>query len=382
MRLSMRPCMAKALRIVSVHTELSTLLSINLTCALRASLALSPISHSIPSPCQVTQPTQSFILHLQHHASQHSLTVIMPVKKNATLDDLMYRGFHRGLHWETQGSVDVGRRPGTLERRYRYLLMHPHSRHFAKVITHRLGVSHKGVVSTALAQLYKVATENVLWCGRMEPVEFFEWVKDYMEWSSYFTKEEFWAFTYKLFHARALHLNLALRPGQQRPAPNHPLVRAIDDFKQKFFDTYNPEYTENLGPRPKQDDIERIEDVRCEARRAIDQYFPRALTHAEGEGDGTDKRVARVLEHHEWPPLRGWDLDEEEEEESLGFYYDFGPRYRDRFQERADAEDDEEEGDKKKMKENEGANDDDDGDIVMGGGAADAMDIDMGGLRM
>ncbi|KAI0008326.1 hypothetical protein F4779DRAFT_456869 [Xylariaceae sp. FL0662B] len=305
-----------------------------------------------------------------------------------SLSKLMYQGFHSGFQWETQGTKVHDQETQVVTHSYRSLLHHTHSFHIARIISRGLDTTRKDVASQALARLYDHATDNIDLCKEMSPEEFFAYAKDSWDWSSKFRDEAFWAFTYKAIHARAIFLaTVEVREGKK---PHYrPLTHAIDRFTETFHDYYGPHYP-NLGKNPNQEDIETVLDDNFEGSRVIARYFPFDLTDEKGEGDGGDQEFVRTLPAETAGTVKAFnpmDIDrgnapnDEREDTNYtpGFYWDFGPKFRDRYQAKRDHDDGEEDEDKDKGRtstmgvDNDVVIDDDDDDDTM------MMDVDGGG---
>ncbi|KAI8631109.1 hypothetical protein F5Y19DRAFT_482988 [Xylariaceae sp. FL1651] len=286
--------------------------------------------------------------------------------KTLYLRDLFFLGFHSGMRWKTQGTITT-HKDGTLTESFRFLLRFPGSLRIARLLVRGLGSDSKTLISYALADLYDYAADNVEHCMRTSPQDFFAEAKDSRSWSAKLSAEEFWALTYRLFHARALFL--ASTSDRTRGEPNgQPLIVALDNFKDRFEATYDVNCTPDCGKTPHQEEIERVEDVRFLRRELHTQYFQ--LCQANQEGDGTDQIFTGEEEQGPTDPSAAdYKPDEKvprEMNEIIGFYYDLGPRnprygYKDAYQEIEDAmRIDEEERQAK-----DAVIDDDEGDIAM-----------------
>ncbi|KAI0105067.1 hypothetical protein GGR51DRAFT_572107 [Nemania sp. FL0031] len=265
-----------------------------------------------------------------------------------TLSLLMFRGFHSGLRWETMGYKTYDADDNVLNHSHHYLLHHRHSTHIAKVLFRNLNTKSKRVIGDCLADIYNFAADNVHLCGRMEPQKFWAHAKNSWEWSSNFRDEAFYAFTYKLFHARALYLETV--PRLLRPKDNHPLIDALDRFYDRFHDRYDPEsvLTSTIGGPISQEATEAVEDEIFLVRHTRRAYFKYSL--ATSEGDGGDRLVINIIQD-----LQDLEFDPNEQkyaprvvvpaeftEDTVGFYIDLGPRnprygHKDAYQEIEEA---------------------------------------------
>lgn len=122
------------------------------------------------------------------------------------LSELMFQGYYSGLRWETEGYKTYNIE-GNIVHRHRFLLRHLHSTHVAKILYRNIGCRKKRVISDCLSDIYDFAADNVHLCSRLRPQEFWAYAKNSWQWSADFRDDAFWAFTYKLFHARALYLD-------------------------------------------------------------------------------------------------------------------------------------------------------------------------------
>ncbi|KAL7620941.1 hypothetical protein AAE478_008252 [Parahypoxylon ruwenzoriense] len=205
---------------------------------------------------------------------------------------LMFQGSHGGFKWVTKGRSEYDESTQTFVKQYRFLLHHPHSFHLSKVITRGLKTKDRLVISLALSDIYKFASQNIDLCRSMEPQDFFAAAKNSYEWSSGITDKAFWALTYRAFHARALFLETVLTPYGEKPM-EHPLVRALDLFREAFEDYYPIRAAEIADKLEKvcQENIERVQDELFLNKSLHAKYFPYELTHEDGEGDGEDKII-------------------------------------------------------------------------------------------
>ncbi|KAI1080531.1 hypothetical protein F5B20DRAFT_102621 [Whalleya microplaca] len=322
------------------------------------------------------------------------------------LAKLIYQGFHSGFQWETQGTKELDQEAHVVKHHYRSLLHHQHSSHIARVIFKGLETDRKDVTSEALAKLYDHAAENVDLCGRMSPEEFFACAKDSWAWSSNFTNEAFWAFTYKAFHARAIFL--ATTEVQDGKEPHYrPLTHAIDRFRENFFDCWREDYP-NLGKNPNQEDLEQVRELNSYVAETVAKYFPFNLTDEDGEGDGTDKVLVRLLPEETKETMKDVDMmnagqsgsiNDESEQMIAGssWYYDFGNKARFGFDDKYKAErdlDSEGEDDGKAAKmgimgvgnvpdgDGDGDGDGDDDDVAMMDVDAPCNDLSLDGLNL
>ncbi|KAJ8120346.1 hypothetical protein ONZ43_g2923 [Nemania bipapillata] len=270
----------------------------------------------------------------------------MPARTPA-LYELMFKGFNNGLRWETKGYKTYDAETNTLTHIHRFLLLHRHSRHLAKVLFRNIRTTQKGVIADFLTDIYELATKNVHLCGRMKPQEFWAYAKNSWEWSANFNDEAFWQFTYKLFHARALYLDSVALEDQPEC---HPLIEALDCFRDTFYDYYDPEAVLKplVGRNLNQEAIEDVEDDMFIARNTRQMYFKYA--QVDSEGDGNDQLVATIIWDDQDPEL---DPNDEKYavntgppaeflEDNTGFYIDLGPSnprhgYKDAYREIEDA---------------------------------------------
>ncbi|KAI0483680.1 hypothetical protein F4859DRAFT_529011 [Xylaria cf. heliscus] len=263
------------------------------------------------------------------------------------LSDLMFQGYHSGLRWETKGYKTHDANGNTVHV-HRFLLHNPFSTHLAKVLFRNLEPRTKGVIGDCLSDIYNFAADNAHLCEHMEPEAFWAHAKNSWEWSADFRDDAFWAFTYKLFHARALYLDTV--PRAYRPK-GHPLIDALDRFRATFYNLYGldsaiaPHFAKSVT----QEDIKNVEDEIFLSRRIREAYFQYASE--DSEGDGTDRSVTTVLQQqqqqecpdpveekyrpHTNPPA-------EFMEDNVGFYFDLGPRnprygHKDAYQEIEEA---------------------------------------------
>ncbi|RYC62337.1 hypothetical protein CHU98_g3866 [Xylaria longipes] len=305
------------------------------------------------------------------------------------LSELMFQGYHGGLRWETKGHKTHDP-DGYLVHIHHNLLHHPHCTHLAKALFRNLGSRTKGVIGDCLSDIYDFAANNVHLCEHMEPKEFWAHAKNSWEWSANFNDEAFWAFTYKLFHARALYLHTVHRAYHPK---GHPLIDALDRFRDAFNSLYALE--SNLGPTSanniSQESIKDVEDEMFLSRQICEAYFQYA--GEDSEGDGTDRIVTTIVQDEDHDPNREKYLPNtnppaEFTEDNVGFYIDLGPRnprygHKDAYQEIEDAlkkEKEEELRAKQQQAEATGIEE----DIVMMGvgkeGGDDIGDVGMGGL--
>ncbi|KAI0864025.1 hypothetical protein F4860DRAFT_521383 [Xylaria cubensis] len=236
------------------------------------------------------------------------------------LTEIMFRGFHSGFRWETKG-YKTHNTDGSIVHTHRRLLHHPHSTHIAKTLFRGLGSRTKSVIGECLSDIYNFAADNVHLCKYMEPKEFWAYAKNSWEWSANFRDDAFWAFTYKLFHARALYLHTVHRT--YRPK-GHPLIDALDHFQDAFYNLYAPKststptFTNTL-----------TEDEISEGSRIFKSYF-RYTWHG-SEGDGTDRTVETIVQDENHDPngeryIPNAAPPAEFMENNVGFYFDLGPR--------------------------------------------------------
>ncbi|KAI0883865.1 uncharacterized protein GGS22DRAFT_195043 [Annulohypoxylon maeteangense] len=218
-------------------------------------------------------------------------------RKQLSLQQLFHRGFNSGLHWQTQAKDVYDERLRRELKKHRFLLHHPHSIHLAKVLARELNTTNRTIISLALSHVYEFAAEKIELCRDFEPEEFFARAKNSFAWSSKINDHAFWAFTYKAFHARAIFLNVTLRPGEEPPA-GQPLAQALDRFLDEFLRYYPIHQTDVLqkGDKICQENLELAEDEVSLNKPVFDKYFPHHLTHHEGQGDGTDKLVLDMEE--------------------------------------------------------------------------------------
>ncbi|KAI0405130.1 hypothetical protein F4802DRAFT_564509 [Xylaria palmicola] len=232
-------------------------------------------------------------------------------------------GCHSGLRWETKGykTRDL---EGRITHVFRFLLHHPHSAHISEVLFRKIGSTKPEIVSELLAKIYDFAADRVHLCQHMEPCEFWARTKNTREWSSHFQDQAFWAFTYKLFHARALFLSTV--PGEHHPS-GHPLLYALDRFRHLFYTFYDEDciFMPNVGRHTPQDSINNVGDETPQPRRSRDAYFQYAITSS--EGDGTDSKIARAVENEDEDPnsKRYYKGDTSLAEGFIGFPIDHGP---------------------------------------------------------
>ncbi|KAI8959747.1 hypothetical protein F5Y11DRAFT_367872 [Daldinia sp. FL1419] len=214
----------------------------------------------------------------------------MPTKYIPPLSSLVTKGLQGGLSWETQPRTVYDEEKQLYLREQRYLLHHPHSYHIAKGLFKGLKSSSPMLTSLALSHIYEFATDNVDLCSSFEPMEFFAYAKDSYVWSSRFTDQAFWAFTYKAFHARHIFLNAVLDHGKKEPKES-PLARALDEFRVAFSEMYptDPALVHGKSDKICQVNIDQAADTVSLSSELHAKYFPRHLTHYEEDGDGTDK---------------------------------------------------------------------------------------------
>ncbi|KAI1478182.1 hypothetical protein K445DRAFT_10596 [Daldinia sp. EC12] len=255
------------------------------------------------------------------------------------LSGLLTKGFHGGLTWKTRPLEVYDEEKKVHLMKCRFLLRHPHSFHIAKVLYKGLKSKSPMLIGLALSHLYEFAAEKVELCGCLEPVEFFALVKDSYTWSSRFTDNAFWAFTYKALHARAIFIDTALDEGQKDPTTK-PLARALDHFREAFLDMYplNPTLIHEKGDKICQENIELVEDILATNKSLHAKYFPLYLTHHEGLGDGTDRLVA-VKYEEDWDEPRepqvskyeGVDMSQIPDEELFFYDTECKPKHHDAF---------------------------------------------------
>ncbi|KAI1112236.1 hypothetical protein F5Y14DRAFT_422552 [Nemania sp. NC0429] len=259
------------------------------------------------------------------------------------LSRLMFKGYYGGLRWETKGH-NTFNIEGDIVHRHHFLLHHPHSTHLAKIMFRNIGTHQRRVISDCLSDIYNFAADNVHLCGRLEPQEFWAHAKNSWEWSAGFRDDAFWAFTYKLFHARALYLDTV--PKADYPE-SHPLVAALDNFYNSFYELYDPDTiaAEASSTNLSSEAIEDVEDEIFLAKQTISKYFE--YSQVDSEGDGTDHIVETVAPYDGPDPRerryrRGTKPPEELTEDNIGFYIDLGPNnprhgHRDAYQEIEEA---------------------------------------------
>ncbi|KAI3320259.1 hypothetical protein HD806DRAFT_506960 [Xylariaceae sp. AK1471] len=156
--------------------------------------------------------------------------------RHPLLHELMLRGARNGLRWETKGHKEIDAN-GNVVHVHHNLIHHPHSVHIAKTLFRGVGSKSKMAIGAWLAAIYDLAADNVHLCGVMEPEAFFAYAKNSWAGSAQFKDEAFWAFTYKLFHARALYLD-SVNSNQFQA---NPLTEALDRFHDQFYDRYDPD---------------------------------------------------------------------------------------------------------------------------------------------
>ncbi|KAI1460123.1 hypothetical protein F4805DRAFT_455062 [Annulohypoxylon moriforme] len=263
-------------------------------------------------------------------------------RQQLSLQLLFYKGFNCGLRWQTQAKDVYDERLKREVKKHHFLLHHPHSIHLAKVLSRELKTTNKTVISLALSHIYDFAADKIGFCRELEPEEFFARAKNSFPWSSKINDQAFWAFTYKAFHARAIFLNIALDPNKEVPV-GQPLSQALDRFYDEFLNVYPIHQTEVLeeGDKVCQENIELAEEVASMNKPLYDKYFPRHLTHHEGQGDGTDKLVLDIKEMQRSSWEAGAAIGERFDEIALSkvpdeelFFYDTECRnsHRDAFQ--------------------------------------------------
>ncbi|KAI1105973.1 hypothetical protein F4804DRAFT_349342 [Jackrogersella minutella] len=254
------------------------------------------------------------------------------------LYQLIYEGFSGGFRWVTQPQDVYDEQSQGQVKKSHYLLHHPHSFHTAKVIIRGLKTTRPFIISLAFAHVYDLASENIDLCYELDPQDFFAKAKNSFNWSKTFNDQEFWAFTYKAFHARAIFLNTVLGPNEKKPI-GHPFVQALDNFRRVFLEAYPIDQTEVLeeGDVVCQENIELAEDFVGLNKPIHDKYFPRHLTHQNGQGDGTDRLVPH-MEYAERLAIMKFNSSEEEldlskiPDEELFFYATHGkPKHHDAF---------------------------------------------------
>ncbi|KAI1737376.1 hypothetical protein F4680DRAFT_212003 [Xylaria scruposa] len=201
------------------------------------------------------------------------------------LSKLMPQGFGSGLRWETQGYKTQDTK-GQEVHIHRFLLHHPHSTHLAETFYRSLGTRSKSVIGECLSEIYYFAADNAYLCKHMEPEEFWARAKNSREWSANFDGDAFWAFTYKLFHARALYLHTIDRAYYPK---GQPLINALDHFQDTFYKFYAPKY---IFSPTKTNAF--TQDQMSENRRVCESYF-RYTWHG-SEGDGTDHKIMTTVQ--------------------------------------------------------------------------------------
>ncbi|KAI1332039.1 hypothetical protein F5Y16DRAFT_394740 [Xylariaceae sp. FL0255] len=249
---------------------------------------------------------------------------------------LFYLGFDGGLRWKTKSYEDVDEN-GNRILKFRWLLIFPGSNSITKIVWKRQrhkdnsGRSYRERVSYAFADLYNYAAEHVH------------------------------LLTYRLFHARALFL--AFPRWNDRVPAGHPLMFALDNFKQTFDAMYDNH----------------------EGALVQKAYF--GLSQADCQGDGSD-RILNETTFAATLTMRGDENDQSgpipgEFKQSTNFLVDLGPRFprygrKDPYQEieeRMEAVDKEEED----RKDDDDMDDDDEVDEnIMD--SDDDFDMDMEGL--
>ncbi|KAJ8131539.1 hypothetical protein O1611_g2091 [Lasiodiplodia mahajangana] len=307
---------------------------------------------------------------------------------------IMFKGFYSGLRWETKGYKTYDADNDVLAHNHHYLLHHRSSTHIAKVLFRNLHTKSRRIIGDCLSDIYNFAADNVHLCGRMEPKTFWAHAKNSWEWSADFRDDDFWAFTYRLFHARALYLDTV--PRVHHPE-GHPLIDALDRFRDRFYDHYDPEsvFTPILRGPLSQEAIEDVEDEMFLARHTRHVYFQ--YSQASSEGDGNDRLVTTIIQdrqdaeldpnEHKYIPLA--EIPAEFTEDILGFYIDLGPSnprhgHKDAYQEIEEAlKKAEEEDEKAKRQEAEATGLEDDLTMMDVDQQEDNIgDVGMGGLEI
>ncbi|KAI1140953.1 hypothetical protein F5Y05DRAFT_292955 [Hypoxylon sp. FL0543] len=219
------------------------------------------------------------------------------------LHELIIQGFDGGMKWMTQATEVVDEKTQSSVKKCRFLLHYPQSFHTSKIIVRSLRAARPLLISLALADVYDFAAEKVSMCAKLEPREFFARAKNSFIWSSSLNDNEFWVFTYKAFHARSIFLNTVLRPGEEIPIGS-PLSQSLDNFRDQFLARYPTEHVDVLEgwKSHSQENIELAEDRVFTNKLIRERYFPRHLTHYDGQGDGTDKLVA--AKNAKWDPWK------------------------------------------------------------------------------
>jgi hypothetical protein len=254
----------------------------------------------------------------------------------------LLRGHRNGLRWETKGHKEIDA-DGNVVHVHHNIIHHPHSTHIAKVLFRAVASKSKMAVGAWLAAIYDFAADNMHLCGVMEPEAFFAYAKNSWRWSREFKDDAFWAFTYKLFHARALYLDTI---DSIHFEPN-PLTDALDRFRDEFYERYDPDvvFAPRFGKPMTQEEIEDVEDDRSLVRQTRETYFK--YSWADSEGDGSDKVVATIVHDENIDPIMAkYDaistLQDPPSGDMARFYYDLGPRtarygHKDAYQEIEEA---------------------------------------------
>ncbi|KAI0150819.1 hypothetical protein GGR57DRAFT_514078 [Xylariaceae sp. FL1272] len=206
------------------------------------------------------------------------------------LHNVMIRGLHGGLRWETKGTRTVDE-SGQVVHVYYDLLHNPYSNHLGRVITRQLGTSTKTLVAEALADLFELAASYVRLCQYTDPKEFFKFVKDSFAWSSKISDDAFWGLTQRLFHARALFKDTI---------PDAPISRgtkltiALDNFLTQFNQFY---VHDDIKPELGQTGWGKtFRDRELERKKACAMKYSE-LSYSDSEGDGSDlKKCSPIID--------------------------------------------------------------------------------------
>ncbi|KAI0503069.1 hypothetical protein F5B22DRAFT_662628 [Xylaria bambusicola] len=306
------------------------------------------------------------------------------------LSALMVKDWLGGLRWETKGYKGYDDKDNRVHQ-HRNLLHHRHSTHIAKTLVRNLATKSRPIISRCLADIYNNASERVHLCDRMEPEQFWAYEKNSWEWSQSFNDEAFWAFTHKLFLARALYLDTVPEGHRSR---RYPLPEALDLFRDRFYARYGPGVISGsiFGTHPSQGELDKVQKKIFAAQKTRDTYFQ--YSQVDSEGDGSDRLKSTVVQDDRIDPNREkyywWDeVHVEPTEDIVAYYFDLGlqnPRHghKDAYQEIEDAlKQAEEEEEREKLLDKERTGLEDDLMMVDVSKEDDCIgDMGMGGLEM
>ncbi|KAK7916921.1 hypothetical protein PG985_010529 [Apiospora marii] len=206
----------------------------------------------------------------------------------------LYHGWSGGLAWETLPQWDEERKAYIS----RALLINNDIPKLLKCLQKANRLPHpfdlptlkKDTISQAFGMIYERASYNVKDCVDYEPVAYFGKAMKAFSWAGPIEPELFWKFTYRALMARSIFFET--QPGAAW-APRHDMIKYLDEFKDAFYQEYPQVFDdEHLHLPPSEQDPKKVEEIMKrfnDAARVNALYFPVQLTHADYDGDKTDK---------------------------------------------------------------------------------------------